>query len=487
MSSDAVTVSPSTSPTTADRSVQRRLAHEMFLTGAQPPVESCISAGNVSPMVVNNTYAVATTWTYRVRLVFPNGGAAPRFWFSTLRQSSGYSTHLGDSVDLKAAIELAAADGSPSGTILPLYFNGARTRTVTITDPVVASDPIGIVFEPGAVVYVRSRISNPGVSAVGLPAGTIGQVSNNEGYATTDVVDGGAIINNHFFIYGPCFVTGQVSAGLANAVAIFGTSIEQIYGDKGNVSGATGYLQRAFGISRPYGNFAIGSSQYQFFNTYTNGHEVMTRFMRFFRDGVFQYATNDIAGGANLATLQTRHAATVAKLRAAGLRRLGVTTTLPRSTSTDAWQTTGNQTADANETTRRSFNAWLATNSGADFVWDTAAVISNPTNPGIWRADGITYTNTTTAAGSTTTSVNLSTSYTLGQFNGFVTIVGANPASAILNHISATQIQLFTALGGAPSAGVAVSIFSPWTWDGIHPSARGHAEMATVCNLSDLD
>lgn len=85
----------------------------------------------------------------------------------------------------------------------------------------------------------------------------------------------------------------------------------------------------------------------------------------------FEQVTNDLYGSASLATTQANLLAAVALAKSRGLK-VAVQTCIPRTTSTDAFATTANQTivtSGAGNVGRLAFNAWVMSGAtGADLV-----------------------------------------------------------------------------------------------------------------------
>jgi hypothetical protein len=110
--------------------------------------------------------------------------------------------------------------------------------------------------------------------------------------------------------------------------------------------------------------------------------------------GCVAYGTNDIAGARTLGQIQADLQTIGNGLLGVGMSKVYIVTMPPRTSSTDAWVTTANQTRLATEATRITVNDWIRTVptpfSGvlelADVVeTDIAGVATR--NGGYWRAN----------------------------------------------------------------------------------------------------
>jgi hypothetical protein len=451
-------------------------------------VRAVAGAGNIAPLVTNTYDATSRTWTYQVRIDFPQATCRVSFLFSHLQGSSGYIASLaGTSVDIKASVMLV------SGDIIPITFNNG-TRTFTMQDgTLIESDVLGLSFAAGSYCYVRTRLSNPvGGGIVGLSRPSITQTARTEGYASTDVVDSGTITAGKIYAYGPCAVLGDIDPVDRDGVAILGTSIEWGAYDFGGSNGGYGYLPQAFGSTIPYVNLAVpGKAAYQTVDERTGNHHIW-RLVGLCRDAVMQFTVNDLAGGRTLSQAQADWLTIVGKLRAAGIRKVIGCTTVPRTTAdtTSLWSTLAGQTVVSTESDRVAFNAWLlaGVGTGCDAVWNVAAAVADATATTKWSVDPTPFLDTTiTGSSSTTSAIYCTASPATGTCDGKVVWIGPDPASASVvvgNTLGVMSLRF--ALGSAPTAGTRVRIMNTRTYDGVHPSGPGITLMAAACNLSDL-
>ena len=219
---------------------------------------------------------------------------------------------------------------------------------------------------------------------------------------------GGADTTLGFF---PLMVTG-IPAKRHVAIAGWGDSLMAGVGDvTNNSNGCMGWFERAChavdGGSRniPFTNLSKSGD-----TTITySADEAQARFacLEYATHVIFGMGNNDIMSGRTLSQMQDSHLEAWAHAKLFGCK-VGAVTLTPRTTSTDSWATTANQTPVSNYTTagiRGQFNAWLFAQRAAgvlDFIIDINSVAADTTNPDVFKA-GFSYDGTHWGAASTLT------------------------------------------------------------------------------------
>lgn len=194
--------------------------------------------------------------------------------------------------------------------------------------------------------------------------------------------------------------------------------------------------------------------------------------------------TNDLIAGTALATIQANLVDFANQLKARGVRKVILATVLPRTTSTDGWQTLGNQTvvATSDFTNQRAlFNAWaLTVPAPFDAVLDIRSGVEDIAT-GKWKEPPVG-ADLTTTTGSTSTVIQLNSSVTAGQHIGKQLVMGGEVRQVISN--TTTAITVVSAFGSTPGSGVALKVVDTYTADGTHPSAWGHKGLGSVLNAN---
>ncbi len=475
--SDAVTITQNERPTIPQADIIRRLGDEMRMAGSG---QFRTAVGTNPGLAVPSVAIVGTvSRTYRKRHVIRQECVMLQFAFSGSKRSGSFTeTNLATSYPVKMAVELADVAGAPTGVTIPIYFNGARTVTVQ-PGQLVLSDPIGLYCPAGTVIYTRTFLAQ---TAAEYPQNcTIWQSGSNanEGTGTGDVADSGTITGATFPDTGhcPCAVLASV-CGQAPGICVIGDSIASGIGDQrytNNDGAGQGYLGRG---AAPYRGYVMCSISGETASLFLSGNAVSVRAQLAALCGVamIQFGTNDIAGGASADTVAARLISITRILRAAGCRAVGIATVPPRTTTTDAFKTAGNQTLDANESVRLALNRWIRQNAG---FWEYLNDIDAPLNDGTgrWKTGGQIGTGTSTSG-----AVNLiGFSGTPGQWTGYVLRMTSGPANnlfAMITSQTASGIALVPNLGISPTVGGGdtFEILDAYTFDGVHPTTRGYLE-----------
>lgn len=366
-------------------------------------------AGNLLPVGPRNAVPIpnqqssATSLNSRVRCVATVPVTDVRLVFTNFLTNNPGVDQVGQSaLTVRAAIEY------PVGTFTPVYFDGGRD----------------VVIQPGAIaVSAATAVDHPGFTGnpvdfqvrtfVTQTGGTIpvnvATAGANEGGVTggTDLTTSGTIAGT-IYAYGPAAVLAATTGAVPRLVAGVGDSITQGTGD-GPLDG--GWLTRASESQGfPLIKTALsGETGAQFLTTHNRLPLILGA-----THATVLYGTNDLNNAITLAQVQAILVSIWKRLAARTIKPYAVTIP-PRTTSTDAFATTANQTATASNPTRIQINDWLragapltaagvATTAGAPGsivagqpghplvaysaaspIFDLADVVESARNSGVWK------------------------------------------------------------------------------------------------------
>ena len=287
-----------------------------------------------------------------------------RFAFTNTYNVTGVETDGTNDISIKANIRM------PGGLNFPVYFNGRRTA---VCEPGAAllSDPVGISFKKGDTFYSRTYVSVTSGQKYPLGAKTN---SANEGVGNGDLADG-SVPTNATRGYGPIAVLGTPATETVSPIVLVqGDSITAGYGDYIGTTDDYGFVSRAFDGVLSYLNLGLSSSSISGAITGTGSSRRSRIADLIVPDAaLLLYGTNDAAGGDTVNTLRNNLIAWWLLHRRRGLKCYAGTLP-PKTTSTDAWSTTENQTPDAGLATRQGINAWVR--DGAPLNADTLAAVA---------------------------------------------------------------------------------------------------------------
>jgi hypothetical protein len=437
------------------------------------------------------------------------------------------------SISFNASIKVISSTnpGTTVGTIYRLTFGGRTTATL---DPGarIQSDLLGLSLNAGDVVTVRTFLASgtayPNHQSLG------GNYSGSYGgfTATTDltVPGSGAVTNFQGFVYGPASILGYaVGAGNAKSVALIGDSISAAFGEAGiaftkPILAPGGWAIRALTGKAGLINLSEGGDSDTNFQS-TNGSFRRLKSLERCNSVILANGANDFGIFAITASaLETLHLDLATKVRRLGVSKVFVTTLVPRTTSTDAFATTTNQTPISTEAQRLLYNAWVRAKCPIDPLtfapvsvgtpaalvagqtghpltgfFDTAATVESSLNSGFWMpCNRVVHDAAMTSGAAVITSAtanfvnsahelggDLGSSFVLfGAGAGGINIGTAANALAISVVSNATTV---TVDGNASTtvSGANLNI-GVMTYDGTHPSSHGHYLMSQAIDLSVL-
>jgi hypothetical protein len=166
----------------------------------------------------------------------------------------------------------------------------------------------------------------------------------------------------------------------------------------------------------------------------------------------------------------------IGRVKALG-KKVVLCTMTPRTTSTDYWLTTTNQSLRTSEPQRLLYNAWVLSGpsaTGTDAVADLDSAVDN--GAGLWLASTVVATGTT-SGGSSVQCNDTTQTWTPNQWAGYVAHDLTNP-NTIGTILYSTTTAAVTYNAGSWGSGDTYNFLQQYTSDGTHPSGLGYALMA---------
>lgn len=361
----------------------------------------------------------------------------------------------------------------------------------------VFSDMVGVDATAGQFIYCRTYNNADGSTnySYGYAATTTswgegrtsGSDTSNSGSVSAGITGGMA----------PCLILGYTDHANPKCLLGVGDSIMRGQGDTAERN--RGFLQIAVGSTMPMINLAHSGDHAV--NFQGRGRQYRMALAAYGTGAVVEYGTNDLYVDGRTA-LQLR--ADLLNIGNALRRLLGpdaplyLTTLVPRTTSTDGWQTGANQTVASSsaETERQTHNAWVRARSFAPFngYFDTAQALEADSSGalaagGAFWPPGSTQVSGTATSGSSTTLADTTKTWTTDQWAGYVAYIvsgtGAGQSRGIWTNTStALTIEPSSAWSTNPDATSVYRILDARTVDGTHPSSIGATAMAAKVAIS---
>lgn len=498
-----------------DPATQALIARLGRASSSPPPVANggYITAQNSVQSAVGTSrvpYYIATAAT-DIRLVYTN-------WFV-----DGTFMDIDNTANLvlNASIEIA-------GVIYRVNFDGLITATIS-PGGVVMSDALPLEIPAGTLIYVRTF-----TNGTQWYPNRYAQYAGGGGFTvTTDLTapGSGAIADNTALtkMLAPSAIVGNPTTNSAQppAVLIVGDSIA--YGQADGVQpgvgintnnlrlGGGGYIVRALQLAG-VASINLGNPGDAAFNFITYaGHVRRLAFADNCTTAICEYGRNDISAGR---TLQQVQAALISEWQMLSFQRgmkVIQTTITPKTTSTDSWLTTANQTLETTSAVRTQLNDWirdgapltsltdftpLATGSlsgvrmGAaghplSAFYEIADLAETSRNSGVWKpaanirtvADGAMTIGTTTLTSATA-------NFVAGDVGRNVSVAGAGTAGAALlgtiKTVASSSSVTITAAAIATVSAVALTVYDGYTQDGTHPQSYSAAFLAAGVDVTKL-
>jgi len=264
---------------------------------------------------------------------------------------------------------------------------GATGTASALTEQWFTTGTLATPLSPGDKFYLRPLLSTTDSNGLGAVARNAdsGQGDAFEATSTDKTISGTVAQSANNCIY-PIAIVGLTTRG---SVALI-NSDSRVMGQADAGSGTYGDWGL---LARPVGSLLYAYQNLGIAGDLANGW--VSRAAR--RIAIAQWSTtwlgnnmvNQIAFGAS--TTQTDILAAASAAHTAN-RRYGHVTCPPKTTSTDNWKTSGNQTQDAAKATFFDvLNDWMRTTpAGLDYYCEVADAQESGRNTGLWKSDGVT-------------------------------------------------------------------------------------------------
>ena len=287
---------------------------------------------------------------------------------------------------------IVKASATIGGVIHPIYFNGARTSSVA-SGGILISDALGIYQTKGTLITVRTYAdAGTGINLKGNTGNFFSNSSNGIIY-NSDVTAGGAFTQASVFCFGVSAVIGKCSNP---CLLIVGDSIISGISSTGATSNI-GWPKEAFGGTLTE-SYHAGSS-INILSISVGGEAAQNWTLNMWRSRLMNYCdvaivalgTNDMNLGSSAAVLAALQVV-YTDIASRGIP-VWASTIPPRSSSTDGWVTTANQTAVSLTIIAGTNAALRAIPTPLVGCIDVSTIVSTAQDSGIWKAayttDGI--------------------------------------------------------------------------------------------------
>jgi hypothetical protein len=312
-----------------------------------------------------------------LQLVFGN-------WYT---QSSA-ENNLGGSASYRASVEY------PVGTITQVEFSGSTTGTFADGSTVV-SDSVAVVIPRGATFFLRVyQTSASGIlySSGGGANDAVGSMPTSGesfifGTDVTDYTAGGSFNNQQAALwFRPAAVIGRTTRPALFLAGDSRLGNGTTYDTVSDSYALTGELNRSLGKQFATINCGVASEQ---LNTALSNYTKRLGLLAYCSHVVCEYGINDLGTGGRTASQYLTDLASFITLM--GGKPVYHSTLSPRSSSTDSWATTANQTTHSSNAQRVSLNNALRKGtSGIAGVLEVADQVESARDSGLWNAPGYT-------------------------------------------------------------------------------------------------
>lgn len=297
--------------------------------------------------------------------------------FSNFDLSTGTDSGVGAANVGTASIEY------PAGTFTALR-SGGSTALTTPDGGLLFCDYLSVNIPAGATFWIRQYITNTnGIVYLDRVNATLGDAATFGVSGVADQTLGGTVSSSGSVVVPPIAIIGQT---INASVIVVGDSIGFGTDSNGDPNGVTfnsygnGLITPSLG-SVPFLNLSWPSQTAQNWISKSPARKLLVPYGSHL---IQQLSTNDIIAARSQAAIVTDLQAIYALARVG--QKVFQTTSTPHATSSDAFATTGNQTA-LELAARTTFNnAVRAIISGSTGYFDTASALETAQNSDIWKA-----------------------------------------------------------------------------------------------------
>lgn len=305
--------------------------------------------------------------------------AIPNFYLN--ETSGGAETGTGTTATVTAGIEY------PSGTFTQVEFSGSASGTIPNLS-FILSDYVNVTIPAGSEFWVRIYIVNAGglvynsiqpVSNIGA-----GQNSGTSGIADLTVTSGTIASSNT--VLAPMAIIGYTNQ--PSVIGVGDSRIEGLGDQTANLTGNYGDIFPSFGTN--YG-YAIQPDPGQTLASFMASHTNQVAMWKYATHIIDAYQYNDFWSTGQTAATGEAQALAFAQLVHQYNKKVWNITIGTKTTSTDSWATTTNQTV-ANSTINTAviaYNTWIRAGANSqDGYFEIATPEQSALNSGKWIVNG---------------------------------------------------------------------------------------------------
>lgn len=279
-------------------------------------------------------------------------------WWCDQQPNPKYEYGSGGTATYTASIEY------PAGTFTQLLFGGAAGSGAVADGANAVSDFAAVTIAKDALFWVRvycvasnAIVFQGGIASVNTSVSDVanGQAMTYAGSGVADQTMGGTVANTNTSSTAPCYTPIAIVANTTvPSVFIAGDSRSWAAGDAYDASGDRGEVARSIGATMPYINAGLFGDQVA---TAKANYAKRATLLQYCSHVVQEAGINDLSasGGYRTAAALFADLGTLWSSYFAG-KPIWATTLPPRTTSSDSWATVANQTVDANNAERVTYN-----------------------------------------------------------------------------------------------------------------------------------
>lgn len=296
-------------------------------------------------------------------------------------RSAGGESALGETLTYTASVEY------PAGTLTQITFNGGSASGSPVDGGQIISDTIKlpVPIPNGANFWIRNYQIGPTQIIFDLsevwPAG-----GDKWDFSATSLTDGTLVAGYTYPNQGggaPLYPLAILGMTKKPSVLLIGDSQVAGGADTPDSSGDTGLFARSVGPKFGYSKTGSNGESAAHFATVTPTNRIALG--KYATAVISDFGGNDDQGG----SAPVAEAFIQACWAYYSGKQIFQSTLTPRTSSTDAWATVGNQTDTT--TIRSLLNTWIRTTPpGIVTYFDTTPVVESSPNSGLWKAPGWT-------------------------------------------------------------------------------------------------
>jgi hypothetical protein len=329
--------------------------------------------------VPNNFGATTANYTNRTFHITTDTVTSLQVAWANVALATNTGEHTAGTMTTKGQVEY------PVGVYHPLTWSAAD-HVVAAPGAMPLSDTLTIAIPSGTGFWIESELTG----SVNLLYTDATQKSTANGDAQqsggTDMTN---VVDNTGNVTFPSLIVGMTTKRTALGV---GDSrfVGFLYDQAGaGTNGNNGDFQSAF--SPNYGGTRYGCVG-ETAATFNGNHALAVTLAAYHTDLIHEFGINDLNAGTSAASLETTTAANLAIFTALGLKAW-LTTIQPSNTSSDEWETLINQTLNAHDAARVTYNTAIRSNTiaGASGFFEYASLVESSLNSGKWAVNGTAF------------------------------------------------------------------------------------------------